>query len=53
MAIVILSSSYWIATIFVISDKPIQISVLEDEQAELDGLDKSENGLEAYPEFTS
>ena len=35
MAIVILSSSYWIATIFVISDKPIQISVLEDEQAEL------------------
>mgnify|MGYP001323795976 FL=1 len=35
MAIVILSSSYWITTIFVISDKPIQISVLEDEQAEL------------------
>lgn len=35
MAIVILSSSYWIATIFVISDKPLQISVLEDEQAEL------------------
>ena len=35
MAIVILSSSYWIATIFVISDKPIQISALEDEQTEL------------------
>tara|TARA_S200000501_G_scaffold379024_1_gene446630 strand:- start:15614 stop:16189 length:576 start_codon:yes stop_codon:yes gene_type:complete len=35
IVIVILSSSYWIGTIFVIGDKPMQISALEDEQAEL------------------
>jgi Amt family ammonium transporter len=29
------------------------MGVRSDEQSELDGLDKSENGLEAYPEFTS